>query len=136
MNFFNKVHQPAGPLISLMGLFTRTVESLAASARISAQETVCGQAFSSSDLISSMTWNPLAEFRLELDPFSLIMLPLLSNNSDASQPCKSRQTFCEINLDGYWTSFWRHQLFKKKVEVFFFFFFFTDYHYLILVNKF
>ena len=72
---------------------TRRVESLAASARVSAQETVCGHAFSSSDFISSITSNPLAEFLLAFDLFSLIMVPLLSNNSDPSQPCKSRQPF-------------------------------------------
>lgn len=65
---------------------TTTVESLATIAMISAQETVLGHAFSRADLISSMTWNPRTEFWLGIDPFSLIMLPLLSRSIDASQP--------------------------------------------------
>lgn len=63
-----------------------TVESLATIAMISAQETVLGHAFSRADLISSKTSNPRAEFLLGIDPFSLIMLPLLSRSIDASQP--------------------------------------------------
>nr|ACR36203.1 unknown [Zea mays]ACR36516.1 unknown [Zea mays] len=63
-----------------------TVESRAASARMSAQETVAGQAASSAALISSMTSKPLAESRLGLDRFSLTMDPLLSSSSEASQP--------------------------------------------------
>jgi hypothetical protein len=66
--------------------FTMTVESRAARARMSAQETVPGQAASSAALISSMTSKPLAESLLGLDRFSLTMDPLLSSRSDASQP--------------------------------------------------
>lgn len=63
-----------------------TVESLAAMAKISAQETVSGHSFSKADLISSMTSKPLAEFLFGLDLFSLAIFPLLSNKSEASHP--------------------------------------------------
>jgi hypothetical protein len=53
---------------------TRTVESLAASVTMSAQETVWGHALSRTTLISSMTSKPLREFLFGNDPFSLIML--------------------------------------------------------------
>lgn len=67
-------------------VLTRTVESLAARAMISAQETVLGHSCSSADLISSITSNPRTEFLLGFDPFSLTMLPLLSRSIDASHP--------------------------------------------------
>lgn len=67
-------------------LITRTVESCAAMARISAHETVLGHSFSKADLILSMTSKPLAEFLLGFDLFSLMIVPLLSSNTDASQP--------------------------------------------------
>jgi hypothetical protein len=63
-----------------------TVESRAARARMSAQETVPGQAASRAALISSMTSKPRAESLLGLDRFSLTMDPLLSRRIDASQP--------------------------------------------------
>jgi hypothetical protein len=65
---------------------TRTVESRAARATMSAQETVPGQAASRAALIWSTTSNPLREFMLGLDPFSLTMLLLLSRSTDASHP--------------------------------------------------
>lgn len=65
---------------------TRTVESRAARARMSAHETVPGQEASRAALIWSTTSNPLREFLLGLDPFSLTILLLLSNRTDASQP--------------------------------------------------
>ncbi|CAA6673052.1 unnamed protein product [Spirodela intermedia] len=68
------------------GELTRTVESLAARARMSAQETVLGHSLSSAALISSTTSNPLMELRLGLESFSLTMLGLLSSRTDASQP--------------------------------------------------
>ena len=67
---------------------TMTVESLAAMAKISAQETVWGHSFSKADLISSITSNPLAEFLFGFDLFSLASVPLLSNNIEPSQPWK------------------------------------------------
>jgi hypothetical protein len=65
---------------------TRAVESRAARATMSAQETVPGQAASRAALIWSITSNPLREFLFGLDPFSLTMLLLLSNSTEASQP--------------------------------------------------
>lgn len=67
-------------------MLTMTTESLAVIARISAQETVWGHAFSTAALISSMTSNPRTEFLLGLEPFSETMFPLLSSNNDASHP--------------------------------------------------
>uniref|UniRef100_A0A0E0C0B1 Pentatricopeptide repeat-containing protein n=1 Tax=Oryza meridionalis TaxID=40149 RepID=A0A0E0C0B1_9ORYZ len=55
-------------------------------ARMSAQETVPGQAASRAALISSTTSKPLREFRLGFDPFSLMMVVLLSRSTDASHP--------------------------------------------------
>lgn len=66
---------------------TSTVESLAARAIMSAQDTVLGHSFSNADLISSITSNPRAEFWFGTDLFSVIMFLLLSNRIDASQPC-------------------------------------------------
>lgn len=65
---------------------TRTTESRAEIARISAQDIVLGQAFSNSLLIWSMTSKPLAELLLGFDPFSLTMVELLSRSKDASHP--------------------------------------------------
>ena len=79
---------------------TSTVESLAAMAKISAQETVRGQAFSSADLISSITSNPRTDFLFGTEFFSLVMPPPLSKRSDASHPFKSKQSrllHCEKN---------------------------------------
>lgn len=66
-----------------------TVESLAARAKISAQETVSGHSCSKACLISSMSSNPRAESRLGFDRFSLTMVPLLSNSIEASHPCST-----------------------------------------------
>lgn len=63
-----------------------TVESLAARAKISAQETVSGHSCSKAFFISSMSSKPRAEFRLGFDRFSLMMVPLLSNSIEASHP--------------------------------------------------
>ena len=71
----------------MLVVLTRTVDSLAAMAKRSAQDTVQGHSFSSADLISSRTSKPRTEFLLGFDPFSLAMLPLLSNSNEASQPC-------------------------------------------------
>ena len=75
---------------------TRTTESRAAIARISAQDTVCGHSFSSALLISSITSYPLTELLFGNAPFSLTMLPLSSSSIDASHPCHTKYTFyCE-----------------------------------------
>lgn len=80
---------------------TRTVESLAARAMISAQDTVLGHSFSIADLTSSITSKPRAEFLFGLDLFSLIIFPVLSNSNDASHPCNnSNQRQKEYVTDG------------------------------------
>ena len=85
--FVLKVYVQKDPFFCV-GIRTRTMESLAAKAKISAQETVCGQVVSNAALISSMTSNPRTELLLGMDPFSLITLrlPPLSSNTDASHP--------------------------------------------------
>jgi hypothetical protein len=87
--YINFMSSACGRTELLMVVHTRTVESRAARARMSAQETVPGQAASRAALIWSTTSNPLREFLLGFDPFSLTMLLLLSNSTDASQPCTS-----------------------------------------------
>lgn len=67
-------------------MLTRTTESRAARARISAQETVWGQTCSSLALISSITSYPLREFLFGPASFSLLNALFLSNSIDASQP--------------------------------------------------
>ena len=61
----------------------RKVASLAAAVRMSAHETVFGHLFSTSDLISSITWNPLSV----LLPSLLLSLPVWFSKIDASHPC-------------------------------------------------
>lgn len=90
----------------ILGLFnmseacslTRTVEPLAARARMSAQDTVWGHASSNLDFILSITSKPRTEFLLGPEFFSLTILALSSNKIDASQPCHSKEKEQE-NLD-------------------------------------
>jgi hypothetical protein len=58
---------------------------------MSAQETVLGHASSNLALISSITSKPLIEFLFGKDFFSLTIVALSSNNTDASQPCKNEK---------------------------------------------
>ncbi|KAI3791344.1 hypothetical protein L2E82_05109 [Cichorium intybus] len=67
---------------------TRTVESLVAKVKALTHETVSGHAFSNAALISSTTSSPRAELRLGMEPFSLIMLPLLSRIRAKKQLCE------------------------------------------------
>ena len=55
-------------------------------ARISAQETVVGQAVSNAVFMSSTTPKPLTELLLGTASFSLSMVAELFNKSDPSQP--------------------------------------------------
>ena len=66
---------------------TMTVESRAAIATISAHETTPGQAFSTLDLISSITLNPLTDPTLGLAVFSPVKEEVSSRSMDPSQPC-------------------------------------------------
>lgn len=65
---------------------TSTTESRAAMARISAQDTVRGQAISSSDLIPSIKSKPLSEFKLGPAVFSPTSTGVSSRSTEASQP--------------------------------------------------
>jgi hypothetical protein len=56
-------------------------------ARISAQETVSGQALSNAAFMSSTTPKPLTELLLAGASFSLSMVAESFNKIDASQPC-------------------------------------------------
>lgn len=67
-----------------MSIITRTTESLAAMANISAQETVPLHALSTALLIVSTTSNPLTEFRFGTANFSPVLSP--SSSIDPSQP--------------------------------------------------
>lgn len=69
-------------------ILTKTTPSLAAMARISAQDTVLPpQAASTRVLMVSMTSNPLAEFRFGNAFFSPVKVGVSSSSIDASQPC-------------------------------------------------
>lgn len=76
--------RPSGT--SHVGPPSRTTPSLAAMARISAQDTVLLQAASTRVLIVSMTSNPLAEFRFGNAFFSPVKVGVSSRSIDASQP--------------------------------------------------
>jgi hypothetical protein len=71
----------------LLLLYTNETDSSAATARISAQETVAGQALSNAVFMSSTTPKPLAELLFGGASFSLSMVAELFNKIDASQPC-------------------------------------------------
>lgn len=61
-------------------------ESLAAMARMSAQDTTPGHALSTWAFILSMTSNPLAEFLLGTAFFSPVMLDVSSRSREPSHP--------------------------------------------------
>jgi len=63
-----------------------TTLSLAAMARMSAQETTPGHTFSTADLTASMTSKPRTEPLLGVAIFSPWKLAVSSSSSDASQP--------------------------------------------------
>lgn len=68
-------------------IHTATTESQAATAKISAQDTIGRpQALSTSDLILSITSNPLAELLLARAVFSLSIVAVWSRRIEASQP--------------------------------------------------
>ena len=66
---------------------TRKTESRAAAATMSAHETVSGQISSNCCLMSSMTLNPRAEFKLGVAVFSPTKPGLSSSKLEPSQPC-------------------------------------------------
>lgn len=65
---------------------TATTLSRAATARISEQETIPGQAVSNWVLMSSITSKPLREFTFAPADFSPVKLEVSSNKTDASHP--------------------------------------------------
>lgn len=69
-------------------VFTRKTPSLAARARISAQETVALQEASTLVLMASITSKPLAEFLLGAAFFSPVNVAVSSNKIDPSHPYK------------------------------------------------
>lgn len=81
-----------------MLLLTATTESLAATAMISAQETIFGHETSSWDFMVSITSKPLKEPAFGPAVFSPVKLDVSSNNTDASQPYNQRQIIDEKNI--------------------------------------
>lgn len=69
-------------------VLTATTESRAATARMSAQETVWLHASSSCALMSSTTSNPRSEFLFGCAVFSPVKPGASSSSTDPSQPCK------------------------------------------------
>lgn len=82
---------PYGETKTRAGWVTKTTESLATMASISAQETVWGQMDSISDLIESINSNPLREFTFGAAFFSPVKLGLSSKSTDASHPCNKKE---------------------------------------------
>lgn len=77
---------------SQLGPPSKTTESRAVMASISAQETAPGQAFSTADLMLSMTSNPRAELRLGTAFFSPVKDDVSSSRTDPSHPCHIHNT--------------------------------------------
>jgi hypothetical protein len=73
------------------GELTRLTPSRAASAMMSAQETVPGHAASTCDLMASMTSNPRSELALGPAFFSPVSVGESSSSTDASHPYNTNQ---------------------------------------------
>lgn len=78
-------------------ILTATTESLAATVRMSAQETIAGHKVSNLDLMVSITSKPLIELAFGAAVFSPVKLDVSSNNTDASHPC--RKSISTIKLE-------------------------------------
>lgn len=75
-------------ILILIDLFTwNETESLAAKAKISAQDTIPAHSFSTADLISSTTSKPDKD-RFGIAAFSAVLFAVEFNSTDPSQPCK------------------------------------------------
>lgn len=72
-------------------LLTRKTASRATSVKMSAQETVDGQAFSTSAFMLSITSKPLTELLFGNALFSLMISLESSSSSDASHPLASKK---------------------------------------------
>jgi hypothetical protein len=68
---------------------TATTESRAATARMSAHETVCGHKASTRALMSSMTPKPLIDATFGRAPCSPVKVAVSLSSTDASHPCCS-----------------------------------------------
>ena len=79
-------------------VLTATDASRAATATISAHDTMPGQMLSTWDLASSMTSYPLIEPLLFIAFFSLDIEGASSSKIDASQPCNNWFIFIMLNL--------------------------------------
>ncbi|CAA7405231.1 unnamed protein product [Spirodela intermedia] len=75
---------------------TSATASLAATARMSAQETIPGQDASSSSLMPSTTSKPLREFAFGPAVFSPANAGESSSSTDPSQPCAGERESLEI----------------------------------------
>jgi hypothetical protein len=73
---------------------TATTESRAATARMSAHDTVRGHSASSRALMVSTTPNPLSDPAFGPAPFSPVKLPVSSSRTDASQPWRTYRQAC------------------------------------------
>lgn len=74
---------------------TKRVESRAAKASMSAQDTTPLHWLSTADFIASTTSNPLAEFKLAAENFST---SVPSSKTDPSQPCYQNFLIKQINV--------------------------------------
>ena len=72
-------------------ILTKTTPSRAASARMSAQDTVALQAASTRVLMVSITSKPLTEFWFGRAFFSPVNVAVSSSSIDASQPCAPKE---------------------------------------------
>lgn len=80
---------------------TRTEPTSAAIAKISAQETVCGQLFSTSVLMLFTTSKPLSELAFGSASCSLSMVSVLFSKTDPSQPYHKNNNFILLDLSLY-----------------------------------
>lgn len=85
-----------------MYLYTKTTDTWEAIVRISAQDTVLGQALSIWVFILSMTLNPLAEFAFGRASFSVLNDVELSSRIEASQPYKTMLHYMTILSTRIW----------------------------------
>ena len=76
-------------MIGMIVIRTATTESRAATARMSAHDTVRGHSASSRALMVSMTPNPLSDPAFGPALFSPVKLPVSSSRTDASQPWRT-----------------------------------------------
>jgi len=79
-------------------LLTSKTASLAATAKMSAQETTPLHMFSKSDFMLSITSKPLRELAFGNEFFSPVKVSVSSNNTDASHPCNTKHRSMSIHF--------------------------------------